>query len=66
MLLRRSFAVDVLQCPSCHGRMRVMAVLTKPESVQRICAHLGLATETPPPARARDPADDVQQLELEW
>jgi len=58
-LLRRSLSVDVLECPKCHGRLRVVAVITEREPVQRILAHLGLPTESPPVARARDPTDDV-------
>jgi hypothetical protein len=58
-LLRRSLSVDVLECPKCHGRLRVVAVITEREPVQRILAHLGLPTEPPPVARARDPTDDV-------
>ncbi len=57
-LLRRSFQVDVLECPKCHGRLRVLAVITEREPVQRILAHLGLPTEAPPLARARDPTED--------
>jgi hypothetical protein len=44
-LLRRSFEVDVLECPKCHGRLRVLAVITEREPVQRILAHLGVPTE---------------------
>jgi hypothetical protein len=51
--------VDVLECPKCHGRLRVVAVITERKPVQRILAHLGLPTEPPPVARARDPTDDV-------
>jgi len=29
-LLRRSFSVDVLQCPSCGGRLRVHGEITEP------------------------------------
>ena len=58
-LLRRSLSVDVLECPKCHGRLRVLAVIAEREPVQRILAHLGLPTEPPPLARARDPSDDV-------
>jgi hypothetical protein len=58
-LLRRSLSVDVLECPKCHGRLRVLAVITEREPVQRILAHLGLPTEPPPLAPARDPTDDV-------
>jgi hypothetical protein len=57
-LLRRSLSVDALECPECSGRLRVLAVITEREPVQRILAHLGLPTEPPPLARARDPTDD--------
>src|ERR1019366_4433398 len=33
------------------------------EPVRRILAHLGLPTETTPPARARDPTDDLADIE---
>jgi hypothetical protein len=62
--------VDVLECPKCNGRLRVLAVITEREPVRRILAHLGLPTEPPVLARARDPTDDVEddgpdgQLEL--
>jgi len=47
-LLRRVFAVDVLQCPLCNGRMKVVAFITDPLVTRRILDHLGLAS--PPPA----------------
>jgi hypothetical protein len=58
-LLRRTLSVDVLECPRCHGRLRVLAVITEREPVRRILARLGLPTESPPVARARDPTDDA-------
>jgi hypothetical protein len=63
--------VDVLECPKCHGRLRIVAVITKREPIRRILAHLGMATEAPPLAHARDPTDDQldvdssDQLELQ-
>ncbi len=66
-LLRRSFDVDVTQCPRCRGRVRVLAVITEREPVQRILTHLGVPTDPPRLARARDPTDDLEpaeQLEL--
>jgi hypothetical protein len=57
-LLRRSLSIDALECPKCHGRLRVVAVITEREPVRRILAHLELPTEPPPLARARDPSDD--------
>ena len=57
------FSVDVLECPKCHGRLRVIAVITEREPARRILAHLGLPTEPPTLARARDPTDDVDDDE---
>ncbi|MGO9833534.1 MAG: transposase [Polyangiaceae bacterium] len=56
-LLRRSLSVDVLECPKCHGRLRGVAVITEREPVRRILAHLGMPTDAPPVARARDPTE---------
>lgn len=30
-LLMRVFAIDVLECPKCQGRMRVLALISEPE-----------------------------------
>jgi hypothetical protein len=60
-LLRRSFSVDVMECPKCHGRLRMVAVITEREPVRRILAHLGMPTDAPPVARARDPTDDAEE-----
>jgi hypothetical protein len=62
-LLRRSLEVDVLQCPKCDGRLRVLAIITEREPVERILSHLGMPTAAPPVARARDPSDDVHDEE---
>ena len=62
-LLRRSTDVDALKCPTCDGRLRVLAIITERGPVHRILSHLGLPTGPPPVARARDPSDDVDDLE---
>jgi len=52
-LLRHTFAVDVLACPRCGGRMRVIATIEDPVVIRKILTHLGLPTEVsgprPPP-----------------
>ena len=66
-LLQRSLDVDVLKCPKCDGRLRIVAAVTERASVTRILAHLGVPSEAPAVARARDPTDDTlgaAQLEL--
>ncbi len=62
-LLRRTLHVDVLQCPKCHGRLRVLAVITERDPVTRILSHLGLPTRAPPLARSRDPSDELADIE---
>ena len=51
--MRRIFAVDVLECGRCHGRMRIVAVINQPDVIARILTHLGLPVRAPPPSRAR-------------
>lgn len=48
-LLQRVFAVDVLACPRCGGRMRVLATIDDPRVVRRILTHLGLLDDAGPP-----------------
>jgi len=40
--MRRVFDLDVLACPRCHARLRVIA--TDPAPVQAILAHRGPST----------------------
>ena len=54
-LLARTFAVDVLACPKCHGRMRLLARVEDPASIARFLAAGGEATEVPPRSPGRGP-----------
>jgi hypothetical protein len=54
-LLQRIFAVDVLACPRCGGRMRLIATIEDPRVVRRILTHLGLAGDDDRPADLADP-----------
>ena len=53
--MRRGFAVDVLACRRCDGRLRLIATLESPEAIRRILTNLGLPTILPRPAPARAP-----------
>ena len=57
-LLRRVYAEDVLECPRCGGRMRIVAAVTNPEGINRILEHLRLPPRAPPVAPARVGAQD--------
>jgi hypothetical protein len=51
--MHRAFALDVLACPRCGGRLRLIATVHDPGVVRAILAHLGLAPAPDPPDRPR-------------
>ena len=53
-----SFDLDVLACPRCGGRLRLIALLEASAVTERILRHLGLPTEVPDPRPARAPPHD--------
>ena len=54
-LMRRAFGFDVLACPRCGGRLRLIALIDESAVTQRILRHLGLPTEVPEARPARAP-----------
>ncbi len=54
-LLARTFAADVFTCPSCQGRMRLLAVIKEPGNVLRYLAGVGETTEVPRRSPDRGP-----------
>jgi len=65
-LLRRVFAVDVLQRPLCDGRMKVVAFITDPIVARRILEHLGLPWSLPSPEPARAPPEPEFEADSAW
>jgi len=59
-LMKRVFAIDVLECPRCRGPRRILAAIHPPETTSAILACLGLPVRAPPlaPARRDDGFDD--------
>ena len=53
-LLARTFREELANC-SCGGRMKLRALVTRPQSVRRILQHLGEPTDPPARAPARSP-----------
>jgi len=53
-VMRRTFGIDVLDCPRCGGRLRLLALIEHACIMKRILRHLGLPTHRPElrPARA--------------
>ncbi len=54
-LLRRVFKIDVLCCPTCGSRRRLIALRTPRPVVHRILQHLGLPADPPTLASPRSP-----------
>ena len=54
-LLKRVFAKDVLTCPDCQGRMKLIATITTPDAIEAILRCVGLPTKPPTIADARAP-----------
>ena len=63
-LLRRVFAIDVLDCPRCGARMRWLSVVHPPEAIRAILECLDLPARAPPTSAAV-PEDNEYMAEPE-
>jgi hypothetical protein len=54
-LMKRTFGFDVLACPGCGGRLRLVALIDEGPLSRRILHHLGLPADLPEPRPARPP-----------
>lgn len=54
-LMKRTFGFDVLDCPRCGGRLRLIALIEEAAIIGRILGHLGLPTDLPVVRPARAP-----------
>jgi hypothetical protein len=55
LTMQGTFGFDVLMCPQCGGRLRLIALIEDAAVVGRILRHLGMPTEIPAPRPARAP-----------
>jgi hypothetical protein len=54
-LVQRTFNVDVLECPKCKGRLRIIEAVVETNTARQILERLGLPLDSPRLVRARDP-----------
>ena len=54
-LMRRTYRFDVTVCPNCSARMRVLSAISDTAVTKRILDHLGVPSDVPEAAPARDP-----------
>jgi hypothetical protein len=64
-LLRRVFGLEVLRCPTCSGRRRIVAAITQGAVIRAILDSLGLPTEAPVVASARGPPELAWEVPAE-
>ena len=71
-LLRKVFAIDVLACPECTGRMQLIAFIAEARVAKRMLDHLGEDSTGPPLARAQaqpeqlDPGPDYAAQDVTY
>jgi hypothetical protein len=59
-LMRRGFGFDVLACPRCRGRLRLVALIQAKPVVERILRHLGLPEAMPVARPSRAPPHELE------
>jgi Putative transposase len=47
-LMKRVWALDVMECPRCQGRMRILADIHSPDVIEKILKCLSLPSRAPP------------------
>ncbi len=57
-LMQRVWAVDVLECSQCHGRMRILAAIHSAAAIRAILDCLGLPSRAPPVAAVDPETED--------
>jgi len=64
-LMHRAFALDVLACPHCLGRLRLIATLHDPAVIRKLLAHLGMA-RSGPSSRPRPTRSLIGSARARW
>ena len=65
VMMKRTWGFEVLTCPRCARKMRVVATITQPDVVRKILDHLGVRSTPLPRAPAREPAWEQTDLGFE-
>ena len=58
VLMQRTWGLDVLACPRCARKMRVLSTITELATIRRILTHLGVRADPLPRAPAPDPTEE--------
>jgi hypothetical protein len=60
-LLKRVFDIDIDQCPSCDGTLKIIAAILESSAITTILDHLALPVRMPPiaPAQVFNPFEPI-------
>jgi hypothetical protein len=64
--MQRSFGFDVLVCPRCGDRLKLIALIKNAPVIRRILGHRDLPTELPTPRPARPPPLPIGRSDLRY
>jgi len=64
LMMKRTWGFDVLRCPRCSRRMRVVATILEPTVVRKILEHLGVRASPLPRAPPSDPDAHAEQADF--
>ena len=59
--MRRAFDIDVLACPRCGGRLRLIVTVEDPDAIRAILAAVAVSRELGDRAPPRAAAPDTSQ-----
>lgn len=57
--MTRVFEFDVLACPRCGAKMRILAAIDAPDAIRKILSCLGLPARAPPVTPALPDSDEA-------
>jgi hypothetical protein len=62
-MMRRGFDLNVLECPKCGGRLRLLALIMDRSTIKKLLAHAKLPTEPPRPMPWRGPPESEEPFD---
>jgi uncharacterized protein YbaR (Trm112 family) len=62
-MMRRGFGLDVLACPKCGGRLRLLALIVERNTARKLLAHAHLPTDPPHPIPWRGPPEPEEPFD---
>lgn len=62
--IKKIWEVDPLECPKCHGKMKIISFITEKPVIRKILEHLGLWSEERPPPNKASPKTEAVTTEI--